>query len=202
MDFFEVVKKRRSVCEFSNRPVAYKDIMTMLKAAILAPSATNEQPWRFIVIQDEELKEGMREVVNAMVETIIAASDSRSHKQHLAWMRSYSTHCADAPVAIAVLARPWVGGDYSAATYAAHRDLALMSVGMPVNNLQLAATALGYSSCFASSPAEFAREDLEALLHVSKPWFLVGMISLGKSAKQPGKRPPRKSVGEVCTFIE
>jgi nitroreductase len=201
MDFFEAVKKRRSVCEFSNKPVAYKDVITMLKAAILAPSATNEQPWRFIVIQDEELKEGMREVVNAMVETIIAAADNKAHKQRLAWMRSYSTHFADAPVAIAVLARPWVGGAYSAATDPAHRDLALMSVAMAVNNLQLAATALGYSSCFASSPAEFAREELEALLHVSKPWFLVGMISLGIAAKRPGKRPPRRSVKEVCAFI-
>ena len=201
MEFFEAVKKRRSVCEFSNKPVAYEDIMTMLEAAILAPSATNEQPWRFIVIQDEELQEGMREVVNAMVETIMAAADNKSHKQHLALMRSYSTHFADAPVAIAVLARPWVGGAYSAATDPAHHDLALMSVAMAVNNLQLAATALGYSSCFASSPAEFAREELEALLHVSKPWFLVGMISLGIAARRPRKRPPRRSVKEVCTFI-
>jgi nitroreductase len=201
MDFFETVKKRHSVCEFGNKPVAYKDIMTMLKAAILAPSATNEQPWRFIVIQDKELKEGMREVVNAMVETVIGAADNKSHKQHLAWMQSYSTHFADGPVAIAVLARPWVGGDYSAATDPAHRDLALISVAMAVDHFQLAATALGYSSCFASSPAEFAREELEALLHVSKPWFLMGIISLGVAAKRPGKRPQRKPVEEVCTFV-
>jgi nitroreductase len=76
-----------------------------------------------------------------------------------------------------------------------------MSVAMAIDHLQLAATALGYSSCFASSPAEFAREELEALLHVSKPWFLVGIISLGVAAKRPAKRPPRKPVEEVSTFI-
>jgi nitroreductase len=201
MDFFETARKRRSVCHFSDQPVAQKDIIAMLEAAILAPSATNEQPWRFIVIRDKNLKEGMRDVVNAVVETMIAATDSKSRKKRLAWMQSYSTHFADAPVAIAVLARPWVGGGYGAPTDSAHRDLALLSVAMAVAHLQLAATALGYSSCFASSPAEFARNELEALLGVEQPWFLVGIVSLGVAAKRPGKRPTRKPVEEVCAFI-
>jgi len=201
MDFFETVRKRRSVCHFSDQPVAQKDIIAILEAAILAPSATNEQPWRFIVIRDKNLKEGMRDVVNAVVETMIVATDSKSRKKRLAWMQSYSTHFADAPVAIAVLARPWVGGGYGAPTDSAHRDLALESVAMAVAHLQLAATALGYSSCFASSPAEFARNELEALLGVEQPWFLVGIVSLGVAAKRPGKRPTRKSIDEVCAFI-
>jgi len=202
MDFFETVRKRRSVCRFSDRPVAHKDILAMLEAATLAPSATNEQPWRFIVIRDKNLKEGMRDVVNAMVEAVTAAAEDKSRRKRLAWMKSYSTHFADAPVAIAVLARPWVGGGYSEATHPARRDLAIESVAMAVAHLQLAATALGYSSCFASSPAEFAREELEALLGVEQPWFLAGIVSLGVAAKRPGKRPPRKSVAEVSTFIE
>jgi len=201
MDFFETVKKRRSVCRFSDRPVANKDIIAMLEAAVLAPSATNEQPWYFIVIRDKNVREAMRDVVNVMVEAVTAATEDKSRKKRLAWMRSYSTHFADAPVAIAVLGRPWVGGGYSKRTDPARRDLALESVAMAVAHLQLAATALGYSSCFASSPAEFAREEIEAILNVEKPWFLVGIISLGIAAKRPGKRPSRKSVAEVCTFI-
>ena len=201
MDFFETVRKRRSVCRFSNQLVAHQDILTMLEAAILAPSATNEQPWRFIVIRDKNLKEGMRDVVNAVVEAVIAATDSKSRRKRLAWMQSYSTHFADAPIAIVALARPWVGGGYGTPTDPAHRDLALESVAMAVAHLQLAATALGYSSCFASSPAEFAREELEALLGVEQPWFLVGIVSLGVAAKRPGKRPTRKSIDEVCAFI-
>ncbi len=201
MDFFETVKRRRSVCRFSDRPVAHKDILAMLEAATLAPSATNEQPWRFIVIRDKNLKEGMRDVVNAIVEAVTASTEDKSRRKRLAWMKSYSTHFADAPVAIAVLVRPWVGGGYSEPTNPARRDLALESVAMAVAHLQLAATALGYSSCFASSPAEFAREELEALLGVEQPWFLVGIVSLGIAAKRPGKRPARKPVAEVTTFI-
>ena len=201
MDYFETIRKRRSVCQFSDKPVANKDIMAMLEAAILAPSATNEQPWRFVVIRDKNLKEGMRDVVNAMVEAVTASTDDKQRKKRLAWMRSYSTHFAAAPVAIAVLARPWVGGGYSEATDPARRDLALESVAMAVAHLQLAATALGYGSCFASSPAEFARVELEAMLGVEQPWFLVGIISLGVPAKKAGIRPKRKSIEEVCAFI-
>lgn len=201
MDFFDTVKMRRSVYKFSDRPVAHKDIVAMLEAAKLAPSATNEQPWRFIVIRDKELKEGMREIINAMVETTMAVTHNKSHIKRLKWMQSYSTHFADAPVAIAVLARPWVGGKYSPPADPAHRDLALMSVAMAIEHLLLAATALGYSSCFASAPAEFAREEIESILHVEQPWFLIGIVSLGIAAKRPKKRPPRKPVDEVCTFI-
>lgn len=201
MDFFEAVKKRRSLTRFTSQPVPQEDILTMLRAAVLAPSATNEQPWRFIAIRDRELRLGMRDFVNTVIDATIAATDNESRRQHLSRMRHYSTHFAEAPVAIAVLARPWVGGGYSRPTDPAHRDLALQSVAMAVAHLQLAATALGYASCFASSPAEFAREELEALLEVDRPWFLVGIVSLGVPAKPFPARPPRKPLEEVCNFI-
>jgi nitroreductase len=201
MDFFDTVRKRHSIRHYSDQPVAHEDILTMLETAILAPNATNEQPWRFIVIRDRGLREGMRDVINAVVEAMIASADSESRKQRLSGMRLYSTHFAAAPVAIAVLARPWVGGGHAPPTSPMHRDLALLSVAMAVAHLQLAATALGYNSCFASGPAEFAREEIEAMLGVEQPWFLVGIISLGKTAKPPRERPPRKPVAEVSTFV-
>ena len=201
MDLFETVRRRRSLRRFSDQPVAHEDILAMLEAATLAPSATNEQPWHFIVIRDRELREGMRDVVNAILETSIAATEDESRRRSLLGMQFYSSHFADAPVAIAVLARPWVGGGYSSPTDSTPRDLGVASVAMAVAHLQLAATALGYCSCFASGPAEFAREELEAMLSVEPPWFLIGIVSLGVAAKPPRERPPRKSVEEVCTFI-
>lgn len=47
-----VIKTRRSIRDFSGEPVSDKDIQTILEAAMFAPSAANEQPWDFIVIQD------------------------------------------------------------------------------------------------------------------------------------------------------
>ena len=202
MEFFDTVRKRRSIRRFSDREVAHEDIITMLEAATLAPSATNEQPWHFTVIRDRQLKNDMRDMINAVVKTSMATTDDKARKQRLARMRLYSTHFADAPVAIAVLARPWEGPRYSASSAEpSHRDLGIESVAMAAAQLQLAATALGYGSCFSSAPAEFAREELEAMLDVKQPWFLLGILSLGTPSKQPQERPPRKSLEEVCTFI-
>jgi len=202
MDFFETVSTRRSLRHFSDQPVAYEDILAMLEAATLAPSATNEQPRHFIVIRNNELKEGMGDVVSAVLEASISAADDQSRRKHLSRMRVYSIHFASAPVAIAVLARPWVGGGYGYHPDPTSHDLAVESVAMAVAHLLLAASALGYSNCFASAPAVFARKELEAMLSVEHPWFLLGVISLGVAAKPPRKRPPRKAVGQVSTFID
>jgi nitroreductase len=201
MDFFETVRKRQSVRRYSDQQVAQEDILAMLEAATLAPSATNEQPWHFVVIRDKELKAGMREVVNAVLEAGISDTGDQSRRKRLADMRLYSLHFADAPVAIAVLARPWQGSGNALHPDATSHDLAMQSVGMAVAQLMLAATALGYGSCFASAPAEFARDELEALIGTRPPWSLLGIISLGKAAKQPRERAPRKALEEVCTFV-
>jgi len=192
---------RRSVRRFSDRPVVEQDLKAMLEAARLAPSATNEQPWRFIVIRDRELKNGMRDMVNAMIGLVLDTVADESRRRRIEGMRAYSTHFADAPVAIAVLARSWAGGGYNSPQDTAPRDLALESVSMAVDHLLLAATAKGYGTCFASAPAEFARQELEDMLHVESPWFLVGMVSIGMAAQSPESEPPRKSVEDICTFI-
>lgn len=201
MDFFETVRKRQSIRRFSDLQVAHEDILAMLEAATLAPSATNEQPWQFIVIRDEVLKTGMRDVVNAVLEAGCSETDDQPRRKRLERMRMYSLHFADAPVAIAVLACPWRGGGSSSHPDATSYNLAQQSVAMAVAQFLLAATARGYGSCFASAPAEFAREELEALIGVDPPWFLLGIISLGKAARQPRKRAPRKALNEVCTFV-
>ena len=61
MDFFEVVRARRSVREFLDKPVSSKDIETCLEAARLAPSATNAQPWRFLVVRKPEIRAALVE---------------------------------------------------------------------------------------------------------------------------------------------
>ena len=54
MEFAEVVKTRRSIRKFNSRPVPDEVIRTILEAAMLAPSAGNQQPWRFIVVRDRK----------------------------------------------------------------------------------------------------------------------------------------------------
>lgn len=55
MDMLETICSRRSVRKYLERPVEPEKIDSLLKAAMYAPSAMNEQPWRFIVINDRSL---------------------------------------------------------------------------------------------------------------------------------------------------
>lgn len=61
MDFFEALRNRRSIREFSDERISGKDIETCLEAARLAPSATNCQPWRFLVARDPEVRAALAE---------------------------------------------------------------------------------------------------------------------------------------------
>jgi nitroreductase len=52
MELLEAIKTRRSIRQFQDRPVSEEHIMAILEAAMLAPSAGNQQPWHFIIISD------------------------------------------------------------------------------------------------------------------------------------------------------
>jgi nitroreductase len=57
MDIFEIIRTRRSIRKFSDRPVADEVIEKIIEAGTWAPSGLNNQPWRFAVIKDGELKQ-------------------------------------------------------------------------------------------------------------------------------------------------
>ncbi len=59
--FYEEVRRRRSVRDFSDRPVPRAIIETCLKAAGTAPSGANLQPWHFVVVRDPATKRRIRE---------------------------------------------------------------------------------------------------------------------------------------------
>jgi nitroreductase len=59
--FRRLVSRRRSVRDFSDRPVPREIIEDCLLAAGSAPSGANMQPWRFVVVSDAEMKRKIRE---------------------------------------------------------------------------------------------------------------------------------------------
>jgi nitroreductase len=56
MNFLELVKKRQSVRKYSNNPVEKEKLLRCLEAARLAPSASNSQPWKWLVVDDGSLR--------------------------------------------------------------------------------------------------------------------------------------------------
>ncbi len=56
MDFKDVIEKRRSIRKYKVTPVSDDQILRVLEAARLAPSAANRYPSHFIVVRDQELR--------------------------------------------------------------------------------------------------------------------------------------------------
>jgi nitroreductase len=55
MDAIEAIMTRRSVRRFTPQPVSDAEIEVVLRAAMAAPSAGNERPWRFVVVTEPEM---------------------------------------------------------------------------------------------------------------------------------------------------
>lgn len=59
-DFHELLRRRRTVREFSPEPVPRELLETIIRTAGTAPSGANKQPWRFVVVTDQALKREIR----------------------------------------------------------------------------------------------------------------------------------------------
>jgi len=58
--FLANIKSRRSVREFSDRPIPIELITNAVRAASLAPSGANKQPWHFVIVNDALIKKEIR----------------------------------------------------------------------------------------------------------------------------------------------
>ncbi len=103
MHLQKILQKRYSVREYQNTKIAREHIDEILQAAQLAPSATNAQPWHFVVIDEQPLLDEIYSVYKKdwfrTAPAVIIAYGNHSES----WKRSYDgkDHC-DIDVAIAV----------------------------------------------------------------------------------------------------
>ncbi len=103
MHFKELMKTRYSVREYHDNKIDHKLLKEVVNAGRLAPSAANKQPWKFIVVDDDELLNQIRtaytrEWFQKAPGLIIIYGDHNS-----SWKRSYDSkdHCdVDAAIAI------------------------------------------------------------------------------------------------------
>ncbi|MCL2225934.1 MAG: nitroreductase family protein [Defluviitaleaceae bacterium] len=58
----EIIKNRRSIRKYKPTPVSDEQVKALLEAAMLAPSACNTRPWRFVVITNREKLDGLAEL--------------------------------------------------------------------------------------------------------------------------------------------
>ncbi len=62
MDLLEAVHTRRSIRKYKDKPIPAEKVRTILGAAMMAPSAGNEQPWHFIVVDDRDRMNRVKDV--------------------------------------------------------------------------------------------------------------------------------------------
>lgn len=133
MDLMEAIYSRRSVRSYTDRPVEKPVVESLLQAAVQAPSALNEQPWAFAVIQDRKLLARYSTRVKAHVlKRLKPESPQYSHREELA-NPDYNVFY-DAGTLIIVCAKP--EGVH------AEEDCSLAA-----QNLMLAAHATGLGTC-------------------------------------------------------
>ena len=58
--FFEMIKTRRTVRDFSEKSIPEGVIKNAVKAAASAPSGANKQPWHFVIVKDSDIKKKIR----------------------------------------------------------------------------------------------------------------------------------------------
>jgi nitroreductase len=102
----DLIKKRRSIREYTPEALSDADIRTILEAAMAAPSANNSQPWEFIVVRKEDLR------------------------RRLAETHRWSYMCANAPLVFVVCGHPSHSDHWVEDTSAATQNLLLAVAGL------------------------------------------------------------------------
>ena len=175
MDVFEVIRKRRSIRRFVDRPIEKEQLTKILNAARWAPTAGNQQKWRFIVVSSPALKEMVRKV---------------------------SPGIFSRPAAFVVICSLREGADDAddKAHPKAHPEvrrwdesLFLADCAMAAQNMLLAAYALGLGSCIALSFSKIAIKEILDIPENVEPEFI---ITLGYADEQP-QPPPRLPLEEI-----
>jgi len=59
MEFPELIKSRRSIRKYKDKPVPIETIHELIKISTFAPNAGNEQPWKFIIVNNKEMLQRM-----------------------------------------------------------------------------------------------------------------------------------------------
>ncbi|MBN1225262.1 MAG: nitroreductase family protein [Candidatus Aminicenantes bacterium] len=175
--FRNLVQERRSIRSFSEIPVEREKVMLCLEAARMAPSADNAQPWRFLVIDDPDVK-------------------SQFSKEVFSGIYFVTRFAAKAPVLILIMAR---------LNFVAHKlakqiqdiRFQFLDIGIAGEHIVLQAQDLGLGSCWIGW---FDTRKARKYFQIPKSYKIMALIALGYAEKKPEKPKKRKSLEEIVWF--
>lgn len=193
-DTLETIRKRRSVRKYQAKPVPQEVILEVLSAASWAPSAHNSQPWRFIILENPEVK---RKLAEAMAKSWTADLEKDGLKIQMEQRQNRVKRFSTAPVLIlACLSMEGMNTFCDERRQSVERDLALQSLGAALQNMLLAAQAKGLGACWFCAPA-FCKETVREVLKIPSEVKPQALIALGYPAEKPVS-PKRKALDDFC----
>ncbi|MDK9707063.1 MAG: nitroreductase family protein [Desulforhopalus sp.] len=188
----QTIYARHSIRQFQDRPVADEMIRTILDAANQAPSAHNQQSWRFVVLREKKRLE---------LAHLVAARANDFPKPSSSILRMASRCLASAPVVISVSNTGSLIAHGSELFNLEHdrsldffRTMEIQSSAAAVENLLLAATSLGLGSVWLGI-LYLLKEEVLAFLGEENGEFMA-VIPIGHPKKDQGG-PQKKSLEYV-----
>lgn len=193
-----LLTERRSVRRFLERPVAQTLIEQAIELACWAPSAHNEQPWRFVVLNSSEAKERLAQALGKTLRRDLLAQGVSLEEIHQRLERSRNRIQA-APLAILLcLCEEDIQSGGTERQRKGEREMAIQSVALAGGQFLLAAHALGLATVWLCAPL-FAPKAAQQALDLPASWQAQALILVGYASERPAP-PLRKSLAEVVLY--
>jgi nitroreductase len=178
MALLDLIKQRKSVREFLDVPVEQEKIMMCLEAARLAPSESNSQPWRFIVVDDRDLK-------NRLCDAAFSG---------IYWFNGF---CKTAPVMVAVISEK---SKFLARIGEMFRGLKyyLIDIGVTCEHFVLQDEDLGLGTCWIGW---FNERGVKSVLKIPQRKKIDILIALGYYDREKlGPEHDREPMDKIASF--
>ena len=176
--FLDLVQQRQSVRKYDNRPVESEKVIRCLEAARLAPSASNSQPWKFVVVNDPELIQKVA-------------------KETCGPLSTFNTFVVQAPVIVAIVIEKMKTITQIGA-FLKDREFPLIDIGIAAEHFCLQAAEDGLGTCMLGW---FNEDPIKGLLNIPKHKRVGLLITLGYVPKNyPLREKKRKGFEEVVSY--
>lgn len=192
MELSQVIEKRRSIRRFKPDPVPDEHLQALLEAARLAPSGSNIQPWRFVVVKDPETRQklgectfGLRFVAQAPAVIVCCADlkavETRPQRYAELWAAGAFAGTDLENLDPAGMARTKVETDEEAA-----RAYVSLNTAIAIEHMVLKAVDLGLGSCWVMM---FSPGKVKRLLNLGESIVVVALLPVGYPDQDPPPRP-------------
>ena len=200
----QLLRERRSVRRFKPDQVPEALVQRLIEGAICAPSASNKQPWKFLLVQNRALIDELAEAVRAAM-TLVAGHIPEPSQPAFERYGDYFTRFEHAPLVVVPIHKPLTllsnltSDDLPAPERAAivqlEQDSGLIGASLALGHLLLVAHELGLGASSMTGPL-LARPKLKQLLEIPPAWDIVAFVPVGfpDEVPEPTERKPAHSV--------